>query len=298
MGPQEISRILPASRGARTVTWARPAPASPERIDDLRSRDPARVRRALRDAPIPALLVPSVIALLGWDDVARDAIESLRRAGPGAIEPLIAVLLDPREEFAIRRRVPLVLATYRDKRAVEGLAQGLGDRRFEVRFRCGRGLSHLTEIDAALRVAPSVAYDAVLSEVESGAGVWEGRRLMDQFDDEAWSPVVDEAIRERANRSLEHVFTLLSLVLPREPLRIAFRGLLVSDAYLRGTALEYLESTLPPEIRKPLWPYLEDRRPPRAPAARPTEAVLEELLKSSDSIKIHLRELEGKGGLT
>lgn len=296
MAQQEISRIVPASKGEGLSVKTRPATAVPEGIDDLGSRDPVRVRRALRGGPIPAPLLPTAVALLGWDEVARDAIEALRRAGPEAIEHLVSGLLDPREEFAVRRRIPLVLATFKDPRALGGLAQGLGDRRFEVRFRCGRGLSRLMEQDPALRVPPSVAYGAVLREVEAGAGVWEGRRLLDQLDDEAWSPVVDEVIRERANRSLEHVFTLLSLVLPRQPLRIAFRGLHVSDPLLRGTALEYLESALPPEIRKPLWPYLEDRRPRRAPTPRPQEEALAELFKSSDSIVIHLRELQGKEG--
>jgi hypothetical protein len=233
-----------------------------------------------------------VISLLAWDDVARDAIESLRRAGDVVIEPLVSGLLDPREEFAVRRRIPLVLAIYRDPRSVEGMAHGLGDRRFEVRYRCGRGLSHLTGADPALRVAPPIVHEAILRELSAGAGVWEGRRLLDQLDDETWSPVVDDVIRERADKSLEHVFTLLALVMPRDPLRIAFRGLQVSDPYLRGTALEYLESALPPEIRKPLWPYLEDRRPRRPPSARPTEEALAQLLRSSESIVIHLEELK------
>lgn len=263
--------------------------------NDPRSRDPKRARRAIAEGALPEALIPSAIPLLGWDDAARDAILALRRAGPAAIEPLVSALLDPGEDFAVRRRIPLVLATYQDPRAVDGLARGLDDRRFEVRYRCGRGLSRLMEHDPALRVAPSVAYGAVLREVEAGAGVWEGRRLLDRFDDEAWSPVVDGVIRERAHRSLEHVFTLLALVLPRQPLRIAFRGLHVSDAHLRGTALEYLESALPPEIREPLWPYLEDKRPKSERAAKPTEEALAKLLQSSDSIAIHLRELEGTG---
>jgi hypothetical protein len=292
LGPLELSRILPATRGEGTAPRGRPESPLAGRIVDIRSREAERVRRSLREGPLVIALVPEVIPLLGWNDVARDAIESLRRSGPVVIEPLISGLLDPREEFAVRRRIPLVLATYDDPRAVEGLAHGLGDRRFEVRYRCGRGLSHLTEIDPALHVAPPVVHEAILRELSAGAGVWEGRRLLDQLDDEAWSPVVDEVIRERADKSLEHVFTLLALVLPRQPLRIAFRGLHVSDAFLRGTALEYLESALPPEIRKPLWPYLEDRRPRRPPSARPTEEALAQLLQSSESIVIHLEELK------
>jgi len=156
-------------------------------------------------------------------------------------------------------------------------------------------LSHLTDLDPSLSVAPLIVYGAVLREVEAGAGVWEGRRLLDQLDDEPWSPVVDDAIRERADKSLEHVFTLLALVMPRQPLRIAFRALYVNDMFLRGTALEYLEGALPPEIRKPLWPHLEDRRPRRPPSVRPTEETLAQLLRSSESIVIQLDELRRKG---
>ena len=290
----EVSRILPSGSGGASSPSGWPESPHAERIADLRSRDSGRVRRSLREGPVTTGLVPEVILLLAWDDVARDAIEVLRQAGPAAVDALVSGLLDPREEFAVRRRIPLILATYKDPRAVEGLLHGLGDRRFEVRYRCGRGLNHVTELDSSLKVAPAAVYDAVLREVEAGAGVWEGRRLLDQFDDEPWSPVVDDAIRERASKSLEHVFTLLALVLPRQPLRIAFRALHVSDEFLRGTALEYLEGALPPEIRKPLWPHLEDRRPRRPPAVRPTEEALARLLQSSASIVIHLDEMKRK----
>ena len=51
----------------------------------------------------------------------------------------------------------------------------------------------------------------------------------------------------RAGQSLAHVFTLLSLVLPSQPLQIAFRSLHSQNSRLRGTALEYLEGVLPAE---------------------------------------------------
>ena len=101
----------------------------------------------------------------------------------------------------------------------------------------------------------------VQKEVAVGRPVWEGRRLLDRLDDSEPTTFVDEFIRSRANQSLAHVFTMLSLVLPPEPLQIALRGLHAGDENLRGTALEYLESVLPPMIREPLWPFLEDHRP-------------------------------------
>ncbi len=94
---------------------------------------------------------------------------------------------------------------------------------------------------------------------------------------------------------MEHVFTLLSLVLPRAPLQIAFKGLLTSDTVLRGTSLEYLESVLPKEIWGSLNPLLDDTRATAA-AARPREEVLEELLRSNQSIELNLEEIRKRVG--
>jgi len=121
--------------------------------------------------------------------------------------------------------------------------------------------------------------------------VWEGRRLLDRLDDSEPDTFVDEFIRSRANQSLAHVFTLLSLALPPEPLRIAFRGLHTDDPTLQGTALEYLEGVLPLSIREKLWPYLEDRRPASGRPSRPRDEILADLVRSHDSILINLEEL-------
>jgi hypothetical protein len=91
------------------------------------------------------------------------------------------------------------------------------------------------------------------------------------------------------------VFTLLSLVLPQEPLQIAFKGLHTTHQNLRGTALEYLEGVLPPQIRDALWPYLEDERKTRpAGPRRQRDEIVADLLRSHESIMVNLRELSVK----
>jgi len=288
----ELNRDAGSAEGPQAPVPIAAADSDAARTADLHSRDSRRVIRALRGGTVTAAVAPQAVSLLAWDEVAREAIEALRRAGPVVIESLVTRLLDPETEYTIRRRIPHVLATRRDPRAAEALLAGLADRRFEVRFRCGRALSHLRDLDPGARVTAERVYEAVLREADAGEGVWKGRQILDDMDDAAWSPVLDEAIRSRANRSLEHVFTLLTLVMPRQPLRIAFRGLHTDDPLLRGTALEYLESALPPEIRKRLWPFLEDDRPRRPAASRPAEEALANLLESSDSIVLNLEQLE------
>jgi hypothetical protein len=124
-------------------------------------------------------------------------------------------------------------------------------------------------------------YEVVLREVAVGRPVWESQRLLNGFANE--SPL-DEFVRDRAGQSLAHVFTLLSLVLPREPLQIAFRSLHSDDRQLRGTALEYLEGVLPAQIRHGLWPFIVYRRPEGLAVQH--DAVIAGLLRSNPSVTL------------
>ena len=258
----------------------------------LRSRDRARTLSVLRrDKELTPALIPHVIPLLAWDAVADDAIRALSAVAPGHVGSLADSLLNPYEDFAVRRRIPRVMAACTTQRAVDSLLLGLADPRFEVRFRCGRSLAAIIAKAPAVRVDSSRIFDLVLKEVAVGRPVWEGRHLLDRLDATENSTFVDEFVKNRANQSLAHVFTLLSLVLPSEPLQIAYRGLHADDDNLRGTALEYLESVLPAAVRGPLWPFLEDRRTsPRT--IRPRDQILADLVRSNHSIMLNLEEIK------
>ena len=258
----------------------------------LRSRDRNRVVEILRrDENLTSALIPHVLPLLAWDAVAADAILALQKVAPKHVGALADALLDPYEDFAVRRRIPRVMVVCSSQRAADGLMLGLADIRFEVRFQCGRALGTIVAKHPDVRVDAARVYEVVLKEVAVGRPVWEGRRLLDRLDDNEPATFADEFIRSRANQSLAHVFTVLSLVLPSEPLQIALRGLHAGDENLRGTALEYLESVLPPMIREPLWPFLEDHRP-SGRTARPREEILADLVRSNHSIMLNLEELK------
>ena len=182
------------------------------------------------------------------------------------------------------------------QRAVDGLFLGLDDLRFEVRFHCGRSLAAIVEKNPRVRIDKARVLDVVGREVAVGRPVWEGRQLLDGVADASdGRSFLEELVSDRANQSLAHVFTLLSLVLPTEPMRIAFGALHTTDQGLRGTALEYLDGVLPSDIRERLWPFLEDRRETRdAPRARDT--VVAELLQANQSIMLNLEELKRRAG--
>ena len=146
-----------------------------------------------------------------------------------------------------------------------------------------------------IRIDRMHIFEVVRRETAVGRPVWESHRLLHQLDDSDEGFFVDEFVKDRAGRSLAHVFTLLSLVLPPEPLQIAFKGLHTTHEHLRGTALEYLEGVLPPAIRDALWPYLEDNRPSDGGGRRrDRDEIVAELLQSHESIMVNLRELNAR----
>jgi hypothetical protein len=144
------------------------------------------------------------------------------------------------------------------QRAADGLLLGLGDRRFEVRYRCGRSLAAMFQRNPTLVFDREQIFAVIVTEASFDSGIWGSRRLLDEAEAPQGEPLEDEFVRNRASRSLTHVFTLLTLVLPAQPLQIAFRNLYSEDAHLRGTALEYLDAVLPARIRDLLWPHLEN----------------------------------------
>ncbi len=294
-----VSQEAPSAESIRAESIdAEPSSAAPPlegdaellAIQDLRSRDRPRVRAALGRGTLTPALVPHVVPLLAWDEVARPAAEALRAIAPSIVGQLLDAMLDPDQPFAIRRRIPPLLAAAPSQRTVNGLLEGLGDRRFEVRYRSGRALAELHRHHPELEIPGQRVFDAVLREVMVDRQIWESQRLLSEADEGVEDPFLDEFLRERAGRSMEHVFTVLSLALPEAPLRIAFRGLFTDDEHLRGTALEYLENALPDPVRVRLWPFLEDRRPRRS-GGREREEIIADLMRSNDSISLNLEEI-------
>ncbi len=244
----------------RKLDLGRAEPAQSEdpyvqRVADLRSREKTRVERALGDGLQPEM-VGHVVPLLAWNEVASKATDALIRLGSRCQGQLIDALLDPDEDFAIRRRLPAAIVAADSPRAARGLLAGLHDTRFEVRYRCARALTQLRHhLDPGDQTA---VYDAVVREVSVSHGQWKNRRLLDESSGRTGAQAIvggDEG--SDSTRSLDHVFTLLGLVISNEPLRVAYRGLKARDEALRGTALEYLDRVLPARIREPLWPLLE-----------------------------------------
>lgn len=262
-------------------------PSSPQ------APDAAKVRALLGQHPLPLPLVGVLVPWLADRDLHKEIIERLSTVSTQVQGQLVDALLDPQQPFAVRRRIPRILASADGKRAADGLLQGLQDERFEVRFQCGQSMAaiRLRTPDATV-YEEQMVFDAVLRELDVGKNVWESQRLLDD-DANGSSAWLDSTIRARVHRSVEHIFTLLSLCLDAEPLQMALIALSTEDRVLRGTALEYLDNVLPSEIRTKLWPLLAPNHRTRA-RSRPPEQIVEDLLQSLDSFSLDREALFGE----
>jgi len=253
--------------GRASVSPASPAPRLDPvvtAIADLRSGDLERIRAALSQPLRDPLLIGALIPLLARADVLRPVVDALVAYGPRAAGQLVDALLDPGTAQVARRRLPLVLKSCASPLARDGLIQALAAPSLELRLRSGRALLALTGDHPELAVPAPEALAAVERELASDGDSADVR---------------------------EHVFNLLALALEREPMHIAARACATDDPYLRGTALEYLETVLAPGLFAALQPRLAGAGA-AAPRHRPTAEARADLLRAGATMSMSLDEVK------
>lgn len=232
-------------------------------IVELRSGDLLRIRAALRDPPRDPLIIGALIPLLARDDLVRTVVSALGAFKERAAGEMVSVLLDPAAPDLVRRRLPLALKSCPSPIARDGLTTALGLFTLVIRLRCGRALLALTDDHPELQKP-----------------IPEGLSLIEQELTRGGDP---DVLRE-------HLFNLLALTLEREPMRIVARAFTTDDRYVRGTAFEYLETVLPPDLFVAFRPLLasaggESRR------RRPPAEVRADLIRAATTMTVSLDEL-------
>lgn len=278
---REILARVEELRSAREEPPA--ADSAIEQLSDLLSGEPQRVLGALIDPSLSPHFASYVIEILGNDAHARAAYAALERMGPRITGQLVDAVLRPETPAAVRRRVPRLLRKQNDPRAVQGLLEGLRDDEFDVRYRCGHALADLRNSNPDLELPRDQIMTAVEAEMATEEQEWQHRRLRDEVAAEDQSEI-DALLESRNDRSLQHVFTLLSLALDGDAMVLSLRALSSHNENLRGTSLEYLYNVLPERVRDSLWPRLTDRSELRR--VKPTTSSPEELLQTMQSLMV------------
>jgi len=213
-------------------------------VRDLCSQDTGRIQFALNSAFMDIHLTPYLIPLLANDEVAEDVRTELRWLVPRIIGQLTDAMLDPDLPLLARQRIPGVLEASHNPRAIDSLLLGMVDSCFNIRFSSARALARMRSRNARLTIDRRKVFSAIRNEINVSEGEWETHNLqLNSGDYQQEQPEIP-----MIHQNLEHVFTLLSLTLDPDAVRISMQAAISSDANLRGTALEYLENVLPADL--------------------------------------------------
>jgi AAA family ATP:ADP antiporter len=262
----------------------------PGLIDD---EHPDVARQAIRSACAIAReeLVPSLLNALGRPELADDAAGALARFGNSIVPLLEAALGSVEHSLETRREIPSVLLRVGTPEAEEVLVQGLLQADGTLRHRVISSLNKLKVLHPDVRIDPSVIELLLAAEI---AGHYRSYQLIGPLqrrlkeDD----PVL-QGMRHAMEQELERIFRLMALIFPATGLHDAYVGVRSANPIVRANALEFLESTLKPELRQILVPLLDSQvtteervaladRLVGAPLETPEKAV-ETMLGSEDA---------------
>jgi hypothetical protein len=247
-----------------------------EAVAWLLSDEREAAARALARRPVDPRLVPFALAHLGDAELFPVAHDALLEVADRSVGQLVDALIDESLSVLVRRHVPALLERAPGMRARDGLLLSLHSVPFEVRYRAAQSLSRLVHGTAGLEPEAAEVWTVVRRELEVSREEWAGHQTIDT---DGTSSFLDDTLRRRVDRGLEHVFTLQSLALDPELLRLSLRALMSDDPALRGTALEYLENVVPEPVRPLLWDRL-DAALPALTRRRSREEIEAELLRT------------------
>jgi hypothetical protein len=278
-----------STAGSASVgTAAQPAvdaapPAWIARAIALASGDPARARAELAEPLVPELVAPA-LALLADDALATRVVAALKPIAARCIGQLLDALLDPARPLAVRRRLPPLLEVVDGERVQRGLFAALSDEAFAVRARAASALAANVARSGSTLTADEV-WSAVRRELDRSEA---GEAPLPVASDRPPSPShitpSDPTGAPHAPHVIQLLFALLGVCLEREAVALSLQAILGNDSRLRGTALEYLDNVLPPDIRERVWPFLRAARSERP--KRATQAIVQELLTSSTHLRV------------
>jgi AAA family ATP:ADP antiporter len=200
-----------------------------------------------------------LIRALGRSAVRGAAIDSLATYGPAICGSLSDVLLDEAVAPArLRVQIPRVLKKIPHQRSVDALFSALGQKNLTVRGAVLRALNSLRET-TELHFDNAGLTEHFLSEAHHYFQLNAALQTLRKRD-AALRTATDLLIRSVESdlrESLERLFQLLGLRYPPKEIRATYRALSRPGTDEAAAAIEFLDSTLEPDIKRILLPLLD-----------------------------------------
>jgi AAA family ATP:ADP antiporter len=225
------------------------------------------------------MYVPILISLLRERRLKHDVREALVACGEEALPLLVHFLRDRSEYFWVRLALPKTIARFSAEQARDALLGALPADDTALEHAIIASLSSLRARESGLRFPIETVEELVREQARRWLRAFSRLdELADRGDFEprgtrvlwlaARPPRLLEALLiDRLNDHASNIFGLLSLVHRHRELWLAFERLKSDDGRTRNHALEYVDNTLRPGVRRHVMTVIDDLAPAERLAA-------------------------------
>jgi len=204
--------------------------------------------------------IPSLLDYLteGWSR--RAAIQALAQYGDTAVKEIHGLLRDPHTDLHLKRELPRVLSQIDTSSSRAVMVASLYAPDPAVSYRALRGLNKIRDRGNDL----SYSEESFLPLLQIWAKEYYGLLNMNMLLQTRLSPasrLLQKAIRERRDWTLEKIFRGLDLFLPHGDAYFSYLGFTSERQELREYAIELIDNRVRGELRQTLLPIFAELHP-------------------------------------
>ena len=198
--------------------------------------------------------VPSLIALLGNPEVRSSASKALADFGDRIQGSLRDHLSDPAVPLEVKREIPELLVTVAKREARDTLLENLRHSDNVLRFRIISSLNKLHYQYPDMHLDTATVELVLASEIMSH---YRAYQIVGRVENHRGRQSFDIPLQKSIHHELERIFRLLKMLYPKHDLQSAFAGLQSGNKIDHDSALEFIDNTLKPSIRRLLVPLID-----------------------------------------
>jgi AAA family ATP:ADP antiporter len=241
----------PTRRAAARLVEALPDYFEGQLATLLQDADPEVARNALRSMSLlgKLSLAPLAVERLADPALSEDAIEALAGFENAILDILCGYLNDSSLRIELRRMIPEVLLRIGTPKAARALGDEILQADSVLRYRIIVALNKLQELHKHPPLDRDLIETVMVAEI---MGHYRSYQILGKLKSHG-----DGLLRESIEREVERIFRLMKLLFPTIDLENAYRGIQSTDPVAHANALEFLENTLSPTLRKLVLPLID-----------------------------------------
>jgi AAA family ATP:ADP antiporter len=202
--------------------------------------------------------IPKLLEALNVRRTQEAARAGLAAWGDRVVGTLGDYLCDASVEPGIRHAITRVLGDIQSQEAANALLRCREIRDVRLEYRVLKAMNRIRAANPGVAFPRARVSEDIERDVRAGMFAYVHYRACPIGGRQSAERLFCIALNERVDQALNRVFRRLALVYPPDEILAAYRGTISDDRRARGSAFEFLENALTPELRGLVLPFVDD----------------------------------------